>query len=305
MWVGERVTAGGTGFHVRTWRADGTAGDSDLADDRPLVLLLHGWPEDGTAWTAVAPRLDAAGLRVVAPDLKGFGASDAPRDGYDPATLADETSQLVRALGARRATLVGQDWGGAVAIATAVRHPGRVDALVAIATPTRELDLRAAWHIPLVNLPVVPELAFLLVGGTLTRAALHHAAADTAPFPDEVVERYSDAVSRHPAGWLAYYRVLSRRVLRDGAVRAVRRRLPFVRPPQPPAPLRVPATVVWGEEDPVTPVRLAAGVARDLGAELVVVEGAGHFVHEEDPAATADAVLATVGRALRLPVRAS
>jgi epoxide hydrolase 4 len=305
VWVSTRVTAGGTGFHVRTWDPAGDDGHRDGPDDRPLVLLLHGWPEDGTAWTAVAPLLAVGGLRVVAPDLKGFGASDSPRRGYDPATLADEISQLIRVLGARRATLVGQDWGGAVAVATAVRHPGRVDALVAIATPLRELDLRAAWHIPLVNLPILPELAFLALGGTLTRAALRHASADGTVPPEERVERYADAVSRHPAGWLAYYRVLSRRVIVDAALASVRRRLPVAAGPSPSAPLRVPATVLWGALDPVTPVRLADGVARDLGADLVVVEGAGHFVHEEAPTATAQAVLATMARVVPPLVRAA
>ena len=300
MWVRGEVRVGSTRLHLRSW---GDAGPTAVGPDdaRPLVLLLHGWPEDGSAWTAVAPLVAAAGLRVVAPDLKGFGRSDAPRRGYDPATLADETSRLVRALGARRATIVGQDWGGAVAVATAFRHPGLVDALVVASTPLRELDLGAAWHIPLLNLPVLPELAFRAFGATLTTAALRYAAADPEAFDDAAIERYVDAVTRRPGGWLAYYRTLSRQVVLDRARRTISAGMPFTAPVVAPAVPRVPTTVVWGDADPVTPVRLADGVAVDLGARLVVLEGVGHFPHEEAPDAFArvvvEAALASVAAA--------
>jgi len=299
VWVARLVAVAGTTFHVRTWLADGAGGGAAgvVDDTRALAVLLHGWPQDGTAWTAVAPLLDAAGVQVVAPDLKGFGASDAPRRGYDPATLADEMSQLVRAVGARRATLVGHEWGGAVAVATALRHPGLVDALVVASTPFRGVDLAAAWHIPMLNLPLVPELAFVVLGGTLTRAALRHAAASPDVFTDDDVERYTDAVSRRPRGWLAYYRVLSRRTLIGQARRSLRRRVGARGEAPGAATVRVPTCVVWGQDDRVTPARLADGVARELGGELVVVPGVGHFVAEEAPEATARAILATMGRA--------
>lgn len=296
MWVPGTVDLGTTRLHLRSWGDDGPLAHGD-EDPRPLALLLHGWPEDGSAWTAVAPRLAAAGLRVVAPDLKGFGRSDAPRRGYDPATLADETSRLVRALGARRATLVGQDWGGAVALATAFRHPGRLDALVIAATPFRELDLGAAWHVPLLNVPVVPELAFRLAGATLTGAALRYACADPDAFDPATVERYVDAVTRRPHGWLAYYRTLSRRLLVERGRRAVAGVLPLRSASSGPAPPRVPTTVVWGSADPVTPVTLAARVADDLDARLVLLEGVGHFVHEEAPEAFAETVIAAAVQA--------
>ncbi|MEY3020575.1 MAG: hypothetical protein RLZZ272_1559 [Actinomycetota bacterium] len=293
MWVPGEVDLGTTRLFVRSWDDDGPLAHGK-DDPRPLVVLLHGWPEDGSAWTAVAPELAAAGLRVVAPDLKGFGRSDAPRRGYDPATLADETSRLVRLLGARRAVLVGQDWGGAVALATAFRHPGHLEALVLAATPFRELDLGAAWHVPLLNVPLVPELAFRLIGATLTGAALRYAAADADAFDAAAVERYVDAVTRHPHGWLAYYRTLSRRVILERGRRAVSGIVPLLPAPRTPAPLRVPTTVVWGTADPVTPVALAARVADDLGARLVLLEGVGHFVHEEAPEAFAREVLAAL-----------
>ncbi|MFW5933097.1 MAG: alpha/beta fold hydrolase [Actinomycetota bacterium] len=294
MWREGEVEAGGTRFLVR-----GLGGFDPLEpqqlDDGELIVLLHGWPEDGSSFERVAPLLVAAGYRVACPDLKGFGRSDVPRRGYDPATLADEMSQLIQALGARKAILVGHDFGGAVALSTAFRHPGRVEALVIASSPFRQIDLIASWHIPLLNLPVVPEITFRLVGRPLTRAVIRYAAQHQEVFDEAALDRYADAVTAVPRGWLAYYRTLSRRAVCDIGVRRLRRLLPLVGDPEGPHRLRVPVAVVWGEQDRVTPYRLGIGVARDLDAVLVPLPGVGHFVHEEAPEAFASAILELAG----------
>jgi len=304
VWREEYVRGGDTRFHVRflgdpyghdEGRGGTGATDRDDTGDDALAVLLHGWPEDSSSWSHLAPLLVDAGYRVACPDLKGFGRSDAPRRGYDPQTLGDEISQLIRNLGARKAVLVGHDLGGAVALATAFRHPGRVRALVTVSAPFRQLDLKASWHVPLMNLPIAPQLAFRLVGATLTRAVVRHAAVVQDPFTDDVLVRYAEAVSRTPTGWLAYYRTLSRRALIDGGVRRLRRRVPFLHGPDAPHRLRVPAVVVWGAKDPATPIHLGVQVAHDLGVELIEVPDVGHFVHEEAPSALAKAVLDVAG----------
>jgi epoxide hydrolase 4 len=285
VWREGYVAGGDTRFFVRA-----------LGHGDDLALLLHGWPEDGSSWRRVAPLLVEAGYRVVAPDLKGFGRSSAPRSGYDPQTLADEISQLIRNLHVRKAVLVGHDWGGAVAVATAFRHPGLVRALVSVSSPFRQIDLRAAWHIPLLNVPLAPELAFRLAPRQLVAATLRAASVVREPFTDEVVDAYAEAVSAHPSAWLRYYRGLSRRALVDHAVRRVRSRAAFLPDPEGANRMRVPATVVWGEQDPATPFHLAARVAHDLDATLVPVPDAGHFVHEEHPLALARAIVDLAGR---------
>jgi epoxide hydrolase 4 len=299
VWREGDVRAGQTRFFVRSYGTG--AQDRPVAEgtepDDTLAVLLHGWPQDGSSWSRVAPLLADAGYRVVCPDLKGFGRSDAPKHGYDPPTLADELSQLIQALGARKALLVGHDWGGAVALATAFRHPGRVRALVTVSSPFRQLDLIASWHIPLLNLPLAPQLAFKIAGGPLTRAVIRYASESDEPFDDEALDRYAAAVKASPSGWLAYYRTLSRRALLDWGVRRVRRVARFLPPPEAPHRLRVPAVVVWGDRDRVTPFHLATRVAHDLDAELVPVQGVGHFVHEEAPQELADAILALAGPA--------
>ncbi len=298
MWREGYVRGGQTRFYVRalgspTWREPGTGHDPEPGDD--LALLLHGWPQDGSCWEPVATRLAAAGYRVVCPDLKGFGRSDTPRTGYEPATLSDEIAQLIRGLHARKALLVGHDWGGAVALATAFRHPGRVRALVVASSPFRQLDLTVSWHVPLFNLPLLPQLAFRVAGRPLTRAAIRRSAVVQTPFDANAMDRYADAVTADPAAWLAYYRTLSRRALLDWSVRKVRRRVPWLAPPSQPHRLRVPAVVIWGEEDRVTAFHLAGRVAHDLDARLVAIPGVGHLVHEEAPDVVADAILALAG----------
>lgn len=286
MWREGYVPGGETRFWVRA-----------LGHGDDVVMLLHGWPEDGSMWHRIAPMLVDAGYRVVCPDLKGFGRSDAPTRGYDPETLGDEISQLIRNLHARRAVLVGHDWGGAVALATAFRHPGMVRALVVASSPYRQLDLRRSWHVPLMNVPVLPQLAFRYASRPLVRAAVRYASEVQESFPDEAIDRYAASVQARPAAWLAYYRTLSRRAVVDWAMRRTRKRVSALGAPTSPNPLRVPALVIWGEEDPVTPVHLAPRVAHDLGAELETIPGAGHFVPDEDPLAFARALVRFLGPA--------
>ncbi len=292
MWREGYVAAGDVRFFVRA-----------LGHGEDVALCLHGWPEDGSSWSRVAPMLVDAGYRVVAPDLKGFGRTEATRGGYDPATLGDEISQLIAALHVKKAVLVGHDWGGAIALATAFRHPGRVRALVVASSPFRQLDLTAAWHIPLLNLPVLPELAFRAAPRALVAAAIGHASVVHEAFTEEVLDTYAAAIAAQPRGWLRYYRTLSRRALLEWGARRVRDRVPFLHDPAAPHRMRVPTAVVWGEEDPATPFHLASRVAHDLDATLVPIPGAGHFVHEEDPRAVAEAIVRLAGPGAGAEVR--
>lgn len=274
-WREGYVSGGGTRFFTRA-----------LGHGDDVALLLHGWPETGEAWARVAPILVDAGWRVVCPDLKGMGASDRPSGGYDPETLADEMAGLIRNLHVRKAVLVGHDWGGAVALSTAFRHPGHVEALVVVNSPYRHVSLRRAWHIPMFNVPFVPELVSRVGAERLVRTAFGHAAAVQEAFTDELVSRYAEAVGTDPSSWLAYYRRITRSAVLD------RVRHPRGGEPQ---RLRVPATLVWGAEDPALPVELARKDARDLGVGIVELPGVGHFPPEEDPLGLARAILDLVG----------
>ena len=101
----------------------------------PLVLLLHGFGGLWLNWRHQLAELAAAGFHVVAPDLRGAGETDKPPRGYDAFTMAADVAGLVRALGEREATLVGQGFGGVLAFNTAVLYPDQVTALAAISAP--------------------------------------------------------------------------------------------------------------------------------------------------------------------------
>ncbi|MGZ8997461.1 MAG: alpha/beta fold hydrolase, partial [Allosphingosinicella sp.] len=90
------------------------------------IILLHGFPESHRTWREVAPAL-AGQYRVIAPDQRGFGGSDKPEgvEQYKADRIVEDLMALADALGIGRFTLVGHDWGGAVAWLAALRHADR------------------------------------------------------------------------------------------------------------------------------------------------------------------------------------
>lgn len=117
----------------------------DYADDGPrdgpVVLLLHGWPDDRSSWEPVAAMLAAAGLRAITPSLRGFGATRFTSAGVartgDSAMLALDAIALLDGLGVERFSVAGHDWGSNAAEALAVGWPDRVARLAMLATPPR------------------------------------------------------------------------------------------------------------------------------------------------------------------------
>ena len=138
------------------------------AGDGPLIVLLHGFPEFWYGWRLQIEPLAAAGFRVVAPDMRGYNLSSRP-DGvaaYDTDQLAADIRGLIHERGAESALLVGHDWGGSVAWATAMNHPEVVDRLAILnAAHPRKLSqglhhpgqLRKSWYFFFFDLPELPE----------------------------------------------------------------------------------------------------------------------------------------------------
>ncbi|MBV9168563.1 MAG: alpha/beta hydrolase [Chloroflexi bacterium] len=100
----------------------------------PPLLLVHGWPQTWYAWRLVMPAL-AQDFQVIAPDQRGIGLSDRPRDGYDTGTLAGDLVALMDALGHQRFAMVGHDTGMWIGYALAADHPERLDRLAVAETP--------------------------------------------------------------------------------------------------------------------------------------------------------------------------
>jgi pimeloyl-ACP methyl ester carboxylesterase len=118
----DRAVAGdGVRLHARDWGGSG-----------PAVLLLHGLASNARIWDGVASRLAGAGLRVVALDLRGHGASDQPGSGYDFASVGQDLAAALGGLGLERPVLVGHSWGANVALQFAADRPGTVAGLVLV-----------------------------------------------------------------------------------------------------------------------------------------------------------------------------
>lgn len=114
---------------LRRVAVNGTELNVAVCGQGPPVLLLHGWPHTWRLWTHLMPVL-AAEHRVIAPDLRGLGASSRAAGGYDLATLAGDAAALLDALGEPAAAVVGIDAGAPVGVLLALTEPARVSRLV-------------------------------------------------------------------------------------------------------------------------------------------------------------------------------
>ena len=128
------VPGDGVRLHARDWSGSGQA-----------VVLLHGLASNARIWDGVASRLAGAGLRVVALDQRGHGASEQPGSGYDFATLGRDLSAALAALGIERPVLAGHSWGANVALQFAADRPG---ALAGLALVDGALPGVAEWAGP-------------------------------------------------------------------------------------------------------------------------------------------------------------
>ncbi|WP_410590449.1 alpha/beta fold hydrolase [Amycolatopsis sp. lyj-23] len=144
----QRVTANGIEINVA------------ITGQGPAFLLLHGFPHTWRLWTAVVPHL-ARRHRVIAPDLRGLGATSRTEDGYDAGTLAADAEALLDALAEPAATVVGIDAGAPPALLLAMRRPERVRRLVLMESllgglPGAE-EFRPPWWFGFHSVPGLPE----------------------------------------------------------------------------------------------------------------------------------------------------
>ena len=130
---------------------------------RPLVVLVHGWPATALTWTPQITALVAAGYRVIAPDMRGYGHSFTPRppsSSYALRHLAADLLSVLHTTGRTSAIWIGHDWGAAVVWALAAHHPQLCDGAAGLVVPYRTLDRGWSAMLAHVNRDVYPEDQF-------------------------------------------------------------------------------------------------------------------------------------------------
>ena len=239
--------------------------------DAPVVLMLHGEPSWSYLYRTMIPVITAAGYRVIAPDLIGFGKSDKPskRTDYTYQRHVDWVRSFLQQLDLKDITLVCQDWGGLIGLRLVAAFPERFAAVVVSNTgmPIGQGKTEGfeAWLNFSQNAPELP-IGFILNGGTARELSDAERAAYDAPFPDET---YKEGARQFPA--LVPITPEHASVAENKAAWEALARFdkPFV--------------TAFSDADPITRGGEAVFQARMPGVRSVTLKG-GHFIQEDSPA---------------------
>jgi pimeloyl-ACP methyl ester carboxylesterase len=250
---------------------------TDGSPERPLVVLLHGFPARWSTWRQTMRPLAQAGFYVAAPDLRGYGESAKPKgiQSYAIDRLVDDVTHVIHELGKDWAFIVGHDFGGGVAWATAMMRPEAVRALALLNSVhpvgfeqriRYPSQLARSWYIFFFQIPWLPELMLAQRDFQMVRHAL---AKDGLP-PDTISDLLEGV---RPEGALTATINWYRAVFRDG----LRRRFQ-------PRKVDVPAMIIWGDGERYLDPELAdppAGWVSNVRTEHI--HEASHWVHHDSP----------------------
>ena len=259
--------------------------------DAPPVILMHGFPESHRTWREISVRLDRS-LRLVMPDLRGFGETDRPQDvaAYATDTLIADIFALADALDIDRFALVGHDWGGAIAWAAALRGNPRITRLAIVNSPhplifqksliEDEAQRAASQYMRAFRSPGM-EAGIESMGfdAFFDKSFAKH--VDMARISPAERRIYIDQWSRPGAltAMLNWYRSSHVVVPAAGEEAAmpdwVARGLPI---------LKIPVRVIWGLEDKaLLPIQLKGIGEVGENVEVFPLDGVGHFAPWEAP----------------------
>jgi len=269
-----------TGMEQRVVRANGIRLNTWLGGRGAPVLMLHGYPQTGQMWRKVTPRL-LNEFNVVCPDLRGYGDSDKPRDGYDKRTMAQDIHLLMESLGHIRYAVVGHDRGARVAHRLALDHSDAVSRLCVLdIVPTHTVfrdagrELAAAyWHWFYFQVPDLPELMIGAAPEAFLRYMLRGLTFRAGAIEEPMVQEYLRAFTLPGtirAGLEDYRAAASRDFEDDERDLALR--------------VRCPVLAIWGEQGKMHALFDVLATWREKAQD---VRGralpCGHFIPEEAP----------------------
>lgn len=242
----------------------------------PVLLLIHGIAGSSTAWKEVMPTL-VKEYTVIAPDLLGHGESAKPMGDYSLGAVASGLRDVLGVLGVSRATIVGQSFGGGVAMQLAYQHPELCERLVLV--DSGGLGREVSWMLRLLTLPgaeyVMPALfpKFLRGWGDNTGRFLGDHGIKSARI-SEMWRAYgslTDSENRY-----AFVRTMRGVIDPGGQTVSAMDRLYLA--------AHMPTLIVWGDRDVIIPVDHAYAAHEAIpGSRLEIIAGAGHFPHVERP----------------------
>jgi pimeloyl-ACP methyl ester carboxylesterase len=251
-----------------------------------LLLLLHGFPDFWYVWRFQIPEL-ANHFRVVAPDLRGCNETDKPEgvDEYRLNLLAGDILGLIRALGERRAIIVGHDWGGVVAWSLAAFNPEDTENLVILNAPhpnayttrTKSLlrQLQKSWYVFFFQTADIPEEALSRNDYLFLKSMLRLSFVKKDVLTDEDLKVHAEAWSKPGALTAAinYYRANM-----NPATLFSERTIAFPK-------IKSPTLVIWGEKDAALSKDLIADTDEFVDAPYSIkyLPNCGHWVQLEEP----------------------
>ncbi|MGH8011916.1 MAG: alpha/beta fold hydrolase [Candidatus Binataceae bacterium] len=254
----------------------------------PLIVMLHGFPECWYSWRHQIRSL-CGSFECVAPDMRGYGGTDAPKGvaNYTVEKLVEDVAGLVHVLGRERAMILGHDWGGMVAWATALMRPELVERLCVLNCPhpvrflselrSNPRQMLRSWYIVFFQVPYLADAMLRANGAAMVARGIRSTAANKRAFSDEDLAHFRQAFERPYSATAAlnYYRALRRRDLmgRLPAEHWMRRRI------------AAPTLLIWGERDVALGKELTYGMEGLFSGpfEIKYVPDSGHWVQQEQP----------------------
>lgn len=287
---------------VLTLHGNGLRFVAQAVGDGPLVLCLHGFPDSAHTFDELLPVLADAGYRGVAPFMRGYPPTGIPaKRAFDPATLGRDALALADALGKKRFTIVGHDWGAVAAYAAAAMAPGRVAGIVTAAVPPLQLflrnqnlrQMRRSWYMGLFQLRGLADRKVGADGCAFVERLWRDWSPDWDFSEDDITP--VKAILANPEARRAaldYYRALPAALANPRRHKERRRLL---------GRLDVPALVMAGERDGAMRREMFAGTERCFsGSVRLATPSAGHFMHRERPDDFADQVRSFLSGVQRL-----
>ena len=263
-----------------------------------LFILLHGFPEGAESWSRQVAALAKAGSLAVAPDLRGYGLTDAPeaKESYAIDHLVDDVAALIKTFGRESAHIAGHDWGAIVAWFFAARHPAMTRTLTALSVGHPAAVAEASRDDP-DQQERSRYVALFLVEGKAEQVLSEDdyrrlRGMFARPNPDAVprsaIEHFARSIARpgRLTAALNYYRA------NLAATGGAWERLANI------GPISTPTVLLWGDQDPALGRRGAEATARYVEADykFIVLEGAGHWLQFERPDEVSQALAAVANR---------